>query len=103
LALIRRAPAAAFAAVVSAGAWAADLKVGLSVALSGPNSSLGIPYSKGMQAALAYKGEVAGPKLPPVVLDDGSDPSAAGRNARKLIQEEKCDVIMGTSGVPSAL
>ena len=101
--LIRCATATAFAAAFSVSAWAADLKVGLSVALSGPNSSLGIPYSKGMQAALAYKGEVGGRKIQLVVLDDGSDPSAAGRNARKLIEEEKCDVIMGTSGVPSAL
>ena len=100
---IRCAVAAAIATAFTVSAWAADLKVGLSVALSGPNSSLGIPYSKGMQAALAYKPEVNGRKIQLVVLDDGSDPSAAGRNARKLIEEEKCDVIMGTSGVPSAL
>ena len=100
---IRCATAAAFAAAFTVSAWAADLKVGLSVSLSGPNSSLGIPYSKGMQAALAYKGEVGGRKVQLVVLDDGSDPTAAGRNARKLIEEEKCDVIMGTSGVPAAL
>ena len=42
---------------------AADLKVGLSVSLSGPNSSLGIPYAKGMQAALAYKPEINGRKV----------------------------------------
>jgi hypothetical protein len=30
-------------------------------------------------------------------------PERGRRNARKLIEEEKCDVIMGTSGVPSAL
>jgi branched-chain amino acid transport system substrate-binding protein len=101
--LIRTATAAALATAFSVSAWAADLKVGLSVALSGPNSSLGIPYSKGMQAALAYRPEVNGRKIQLVVLDDNSDPSTAGRNARKLIEEEKCDVIMGTSGVPSAL
>ena len=50
---IRCATAVALTAAFSVSAWAADLKVGLSVALSGPNSSLGIPYSKGMQAALA--------------------------------------------------
>ena len=44
-------------------ALAADLKVGLSVSLSGPNSSLGVPYAKGMQAALAYKPEVNGRKI----------------------------------------
>ena len=93
---------ATFAALLPA-AQAADLKVGLSVSLSGPNSSIGVPYAKGMQAALAYKGEVNGRKIQLVVLDDGSDPTAAGRNARKLVDEEKVDVLMGTSGVPSAI
>ncbi|MEJ8850425.1 ABC transporter substrate-binding protein [Variovorax rhizosphaerae] len=86
-----------------ASALAADLKVGLSVSLSGPNSSLGVPYSKGMAAAQAYKGEINGRKVQLIVLDDGSDPTTAGRNARKLIEEEKVDVIMGTSGVPAAI
>jgi len=90
-------------AAKSAGALAADLKVGLSVSLSGPNSSLGVPYSKGMQAAQSYKGEVGGHKIQLIVLDDGSDPTTAGRNARKLIEEDKVDVIMGTSGVPAAI
>ena len=44
---------AALCATVGSGAAAADLKVGLSVSLSGPNSSLGVPYARGMQAALA--------------------------------------------------
>jgi branched-chain amino acid transport system substrate-binding protein len=59
----------------ASGALAADLKVGLSVSLSGPNSSLGVPYAKGMQAALAYKPEVNGRKIQLIVLDDGSDPA----------------------------
>ena len=95
--------AAAALAGFSASASAADLKVGLSVSLSGPNSSIGVPYAKGMQAALAYKSEVNGRKIRLIVLDDGSDPTAAGRNARKLVEEEKVDVLMGTSGVPSAI
>ena len=103
-ALSRRAFVAASLAVgLSAAASAADLKVGLSVSLSGPNSSLGVPYAKGMQAAIAYKPEINGRKVQLVVLDDNSDPTTAGRNARKLIEEEKCDVIMGTSGVPAAI
>ncbi|GAA4350037.1 ABC transporter substrate-binding protein [Variovorax defluvii] len=101
--LARSALAAALAAGFAAAALAADLKVGLSVSLSGPNSSLGVPYAKGMQAALAYKGEVNGRKIQLVVLDDGSDPTTAGRNARKLVDEEKVDVLMGTSGVPAAI
>lgn len=104
--LTRCATAAAALATVAIflpAAQAADLKVGLSVSLSGPNSSIGVPYAKGMQAALAYKGEVNGRKIQLLVLDDGSDPTTAGRNARKLVDEEKVDVLMGTSGVPSAI
>jgi len=101
--LTRTALAAAIGAGIAATSFAADLKVGLSVSLSGPNSSLGVPYAKGMQAALAYKPEVNGRKIQLIVLDDGSDPTTAGRNARKLVDEDKVDVLMGTSGVPAAI
>lgn len=101
--LIHIATATALAASMVAPALAADLKVGLITSLSGPGSSLGIPYSKGMQAALAYKSEVNGRKIQLIALDDASDPSTAARNARKLIEEDKVDVLMGTSGVPSSL
>jgi len=101
--LTRSALTAALGAGLAFTALAADLKVGLSVSLSGPNSSIGVPYAKGMQAALAYKPEVKGRKIQLIVLDDGSDPSNAARNARKLVEEDKVDVLMGTSGVPSAI
>lgn len=101
--LTRTALAAALGAGLAMTAFAADLKVGLSVSLSGPNSSLGVPYAKGMQAALAYKPEVNGRKIQLIVLDDGSDPTTAGRNARKLVEEDKVDILMGTSGVPAAI
>jgi len=77
--------------------------VGVNVALSGPNSSLGIPYSKGMQAARAYKGEIGGHKVEMILLDDTSDPTVASRNAKKLTGEEHVDVLMGSSGVPSSI
>ena len=95
--------AAAVALGVAGGAAAADIKVGVNVALSGPNSSLGIPYSKGMQAARAYKGEIGGHKIEMILLDDTSDPTVASRNAKKLTGEEHVDVLMGSSGVPSSI
>ena len=95
--------AAAVAFGCAASAAAADLKVGVNVALSGPNSSLGIPYSKGMQAARAYKGEIGGHKVELILLDDNSDPTVAARNAKKLTGEEHVDVLMGSSGVPSSI
>jgi branched-chain amino acid transport system substrate-binding protein len=103
--VVLRGVAAAVAVLTSAivPVMAQDLKVGLSVSLSGPNSSIGVPYAKGMQAAVAYRSEVAGRKVKLIVLDDGSDPTASGRNARKLVEEEKVDVLMGSSGVPATI
>jgi branched-chain amino acid transport system substrate-binding protein len=101
-ALVRAAIAAAVALCFSTAAMA-DLKVGLSVSLSGANASLGVPYAKGMQAAVAFRPEINGQKVQLIVLDDGSDPSNAGRNARKLVDEEKVDILMGSSGVPATI
>lgn len=101
--LVRIAAGIALAAGVAATAAAADLKVGLVTALSGPTSSIGIPYSKGMKAAVDYKPEVAGRKVQLIVLDDASDPATAARNARKLIEEDKVDILIGSAGVPSSM
>ena len=90
-------------ALCAVSSWATDLKVGFITSLSGPVSSLGIPYEKGMRAALAYKSELAGRKIQVIQLDDASDPSTAARNARKMIEEDKVDIIIGTAGSPGAL
>jgi branched-chain amino acid transport system substrate-binding protein len=66
-------------------------------------SALGIPYQKGIQAAQAAMPAIAGRKVQVILLDDASDPSVAARNARKLVTEDKVDVLIGTSGVPGAL
>lgn len=90
-------------ALGSLNAAAADLKVGVISSLSGPVSALGIPYEKGIRAAVAQMPQVAGHKVDLIVLDDASDPTTAGRNARKLVSEDKVDVLIGTSGVPGAM
>lgn len=100
---LRQAAAAALLATTGVAAIAADLRVGFITSLSGPVSSLGLPYAKGIQAAVAYKSEVNGRKIQLIQLDDSSDPSTAARNARKLIDEDKVDVVIGTAGSPGAL
>ena len=88
----------------SAGAYASDvIKVGFIDSLTGPISSLGVPYDKGMKAALAYKSSIDGHEIEVIKLDDESSPSKAARNARKLINEDKVDIIIGTSGSPGSL
>jgi branched-chain amino acid transport system substrate-binding protein len=101
--LVRSLGAMALAAGLASAAWSADLKVGFVTSLSGPGSSIGIPYAKGIQAAAAFKPEIGGRKIQLIQLDDASDPSTAARNARKLIDEEKVDVLIGTSGVPGSM
>ena len=99
----RLAVAAFLSASFAVHAHAADLKVGFITSMSGPVSALGIPYAKGIETAAAMRPEVGGRKVQLVVLDDASDPTTAARNARKLVTEDKVDVLIGTSGVPGAM
>ncbi|QPF87303.1 ABC transporter substrate-binding protein [Bradyrhizobium genosp. L] len=94
---------ALLAGLIAASNAQADIVVGFVTSLSGPGASIGIPYGRGIQAALAYKGEVNGEKIKLIQLDDGSDPSAASRAARKLIEEEKVDLLIGTATAPSTI
>ena len=80
----------AFVALIALPANAADI-------------SVGIPYAKGAAAGVAYKDEVNGIKLKLVQLDDATDPSNATRDARKLIEEDKVDVLMGSGSTPSSI
>ncbi len=81
----------------------AEIKVGFVTSLSGNGSSIGIPYSKGIKAALEYQSTIGGEKITVIELDDGADPSAATRNARKLVEENKVDVLIGTATAPSTI
>jgi branched-chain amino acid transport system substrate-binding protein len=85
------------------GSAAADLTVGFVTSLSGPGASIGIPYEKGILAAQAYAGKVGDTNIKLIRLDDASDPSAATRNARKLVEEEKVDLLIGTATAPSTI
>ena len=85
------------------GGGAAELTVGFVTSLSGPGASIGIPYEKGILAAQVFAAKVGDTNIKLIRLDDASDPSAATRNARKLVQEERVDILMGTSGVPGTV
>ena len=81
----------------------ADILVGFVTGLSGPVSSIGIPNAKGIAAGQAYVGEIGVEKVRVIQLDDGSDPTASTRNARKLAEQDKVDILIGTSGAPQTL
>jgi branched-chain amino acid transport system substrate-binding protein len=92
---------AAGLASLATTAQAADITVGFVTSLSGPASSIGLNYDKGIKAAYAYIDEVNGQKIKLIKLDDGSNPSAATQNARKLVQQDHVDVLIGTSSAPA--
>lgn len=85
---------------VSCGAAWADINVGVVVSTTGPAASLGIP-EKNTVALLPTS--MGGQKVNYIILDDGSDTTAAVANTRKLISESKADVIIGSSTTPNSL
>ncbi|RPE72713.1 amino acid/amide ABC transporter substrate-binding protein (HAAT family) [Tibeticola sediminis] len=78
----------------------ADINVGVTVSATGPAASLGIPEKNTI--ALMPK-TIAGQKINYIVLDDASDTTAAVSNTRKLIAENKVDLIMGSTITPNSL
>jgi branched-chain amino acid transport system substrate-binding protein len=94
--------AIAAAAMMAGGTARADITVGFVTSLSGPGASIGIPYGRGMDAAYEYADTVDGQKIKLIRLDDGTDPSTAARDARKLIEDDKVDILIGTATTPSA-
>src|ERR1035437_95160 len=87
--------ALAFSTVASA-----QIKVGVTVSATGPAASLGIPEKNTI--ALLPK-EIAGKSIEYIVLDDASDTTTAVKNARKLISEDKVDVLRGSTVTPNSL
>jgi branched-chain amino acid transport system substrate-binding protein len=90
------------ASLALAGTAHAQITVGFVTSQSGPASSIGVLYDKGMKAAVEYVNTVGGEKVKLIQLDDSSDPSTATRNARKLIEENKVDILIGTATAASS-
>ncbi len=90
----------ALAASMAAGLALADINVGVTVSATGPAASLGIPEKNTI--ALMPK-TIGGQKINYIVLDDASDTTAAVSNTRKLIAENKVDVVLGSTVTPNSL
>ncbi|HEY5898877.1 MAG TPA: ABC transporter substrate-binding protein, partial [Burkholderiales bacterium] len=88
------------AAALGAAAAHAEVTVGVTLGATGPGASLGIHYKNAFQLMPKTLG---GQPVKYIILEDGSDATNAGKNARKLISEDSVDVIMGSNGVPSSL
>jgi branched-chain amino acid transport system substrate-binding protein len=96
-----RTPLATLAALAClATAARADLTVGVTVSATGPAASLGIPERN---TFALMPTAIAGQKVHYLILDDASDTTAAVKNARKFVTEDKVDVIIGSTTTPNSL
>ncbi len=89
----------ALAAALPFGANA-DIKVGVITGATGPGASLGIPYKNTFDV---LPDTLGGEKVEYIIVDDATDTTTAVRNARKLIDQDKVDLIIGSSSVPTAI
>ena len=77
-----------------------DINVGVTLSATGAAASLGIPERNTFELLPTA---IAGQKVNWIVLDDGSDTTKAVTNTRKLLSEDKVDVIVGSTITPNSL
>jgi branched-chain amino acid transport system substrate-binding protein len=92
--------AAAALALALTGTARADINVGVTLSATGAAASLGIPERNTFELLPTT---IAGQKVNWIVLDDGSDTTKAVTNTRKLLSEDKVDVIVGSTVTPNSL
>lgn len=90
---------AASIAALAAAPTLADINVGVIASLTGPAAALGAETKK---AVAMFPTTVGSEKVNFILLDDGTDPTNATKNVRKLISEDKVDVILGPNLIVTA-
>ena len=78
----------------------AQLKVGVTLSTTGGAASL---ESIERNVANLWPKTLGGMSVEYIVLDDASEPSNAVKNARRLVSEDRVDVIFGSSTSPNAI
>jgi branched-chain amino acid transport system substrate-binding protein len=91
---------AALAVLACSTSALADINVGVTLSTTGPAASLGIPEKNTFELLPTT---IAGQKVNWIILDDASDTTRAVTNTRKLIAEDKVDVILGSTITPNSL
>ena len=82
--------------MASADGHAAPLKVGVLATLEGTYTALGEDGVRGMKTALGLAGNKAGGReLEIIIQSTDASPDSALRGARKLVEQDKVDVILG--------
>ena len=91
---------AALACAALAGPAAAQIKIGLLVSATGPTTAIGIPQQN---TGMLLPTRIGDATVEYIQLDDGGDTTRAVQNAKKLLQEQNVDALIGPSTTPNAL
>ena len=86
--------------VVSRGAHAEGIRIGIILSETGTAASLGIPQR---DTVPLLGNQISGQPVLYTVLDDGSDPIRAKSDAIALADQDQVDLIIGPSTTPAAL
>ena len=78
----------------------ADVTVGVSLPLTGQGSGLGVPMNNGLKM---WPATIGGEKIKLVILDDGTDPTKAVQNFRRMVNDDKADIVLGSGVTPVAI
>jgi branched-chain amino acid transport system substrate-binding protein len=78
----------------------AEIKVCITVSATGPAASLGVPEQKTIPLLPKQVGDQT---LSYTSYDDATDPTTAVKNVRKCIEEQKADVLIGSSATPTTI
>ena len=76
-----------------------EIKIGLSGTFTGPNATNGIPYRN---AAEIFPSSIGGAAVKWILLDDATDPTTAVKNARKFVDEDRVDIVLGSTSTVTA-
>src|SRR5438445_13454211 len=87
----------ALAALAASTAVLADINVGVVLSLTGPGSGLGLPMQNEFKL---WPQTIAGEKVNLIILDDASDPGKGVSDAKRLISDDKVDLIIGSCLTP---
>ncbi len=91
---------ASFATFFCSTVAMADITIGVNLSTTGPAASLGIPEKNALSFAPKT---IAGQKVRYVVYDDASDTTTAVQNVKRLVSENRVDLILGPTTTPTSL
>lgn len=98
--------AAGLALAPAAHAQTGPIKLGAVLSLTGPVGFIGDPQQKVLELQvkqLNEQGGILGRQVELVIYDDQSDPGNANTFAKRLIDSDKVDVLLGGTITPSAM